>query len=246
MARQSPDGRLGCAVWHRKERDMLTPTLRRIATSAAYTLLWCEGLGVLVEDVLLLKQNRQLQAALHVPPQVAVGKQLRNLSALTLAGELEQIPLPSSDRKRLLIITFSPVCPACEDNRRGWLALAAKLKTRSDWRVMWTSRDSVGLTAERLSAEDKSSCEILADPPYRTYLQLGMAAVPKTIAVRADGSVDRAWEGRLQGEGWDEIAAYFGVSGLVSSGACGQGPMGPARISRWARQGVEGLEREDG
>lgn len=187
-------------------------TLRRIAASAGYTLLWCAGLGVLVEDVLLLRQNHHLRDALDGVTSVTSGTRLQNLAAVSLAGSLEQIRLPSSDSERLLIISFSAACQFCLQNRPGWLALTAELKARRDWRVVWVSRDPVAFTAEHLGKGDASECEILADPPYRTYLQLGMGAVPKTIAVGAGGVVERVWEGKLQPAEWNQIASYFQVS----------------------------------
>jgi len=161
---------------------------------------------------------------MDAPPQVPLGKQLRNLAGVSLEGQMKQISLPSLDPERLLIVTFSPGCPACRENLRGWLALAAQLKSRPGWRVVWISGDPVGFTADHLAQEHTSSVEILADPPYRTYLELGMAAVPNTIVVRPGGIVECVWQGRLGAAEWKRIAEYFKVSGLVSSPGEGASP----------------------
>ena len=188
---------------------MLNSTLRRVASTALTTLLWCAGFGVLLEDAILVRQNRQLRAVMSTPPEIPVGRQLRDLAAVSLNGKIEQISLPSSDSERLLIVTFSPGCPACRENFRGWLALTAQLKSHPGWRVLWISRDPIGITADEVGRQGISSIEILADPPYRTYLQLAMGAVPKTIVVGTDGTVQRVWQGRLQNDDWKQIAAYF-------------------------------------
>ena len=49
-------------------------------------LLWLAALGVLVENVSLLRQNRSLQEA--AAPQIAAGTQLQMLSGLTLDGRV--------------------------------------------------------------------------------------------------------------------------------------------------------------
>ena len=192
---------------------MFSARLRKVAGTTVTTVMWCAGFGVLVEDAVLLRQNQRLRAAMTQAPQLPVGKQLRDIAAVSLDGHLQQVELPTSDSQRLLIITFSPGCPACRDNMTGWAALTAQLKTRPDWRVLWVSRDPVQLTTERFTHEKTN--DVLADPPYHTYLELGLGAVPNTIAVGAGGVVDRIWKGRLQPAEWDQIAAYFRVSTLV-------------------------------
>jgi hypothetical protein len=84
-------------------------------------VIWIAGLGVLAANVLLLRQNRSLQDTLA--PQITSGAQFERLAGLTLDDRLEPIALPSGDSK-VLIITFSPGCPACQANREGWTKLA--------------------------------------------------------------------------------------------------------------------------
>ncbi len=72
-------------------------------------LLWLAGLGVLAENIFLFQENRRLSEALA--PQITAGTQLQMLSGVALDGRLEPVTLPSADSK-LLIITFSPRCPA--------------------------------------------------------------------------------------------------------------------------------------
>jgi len=50
----------------------------------------------------------------------------------------------------------------------------------------------------------------LAEPPYGTYVQLGLARVPNTLLVGAEGRVEKVWAGRMDQAGWNTMFAYFG------------------------------------
>lgn len=169
-------------------------------------LLWLAALGVLAENVVLFRQNRRLSDALA--PQIAVGTQLRMLSGLSLDGRVEAVSLPSTGSK-LLIITFSPGCPACQANQDGWRKLASALDQKGV-RVLWLSRDPIEITRDYCLKHGIPLSDTLADPPYRTYLQLGLARVPNTVLVAPGGMVEKVWAGRLDPAGWNSAYTYFG------------------------------------
>ena len=169
-------------------------------------LLWLAGLGVLAENIFLFLQNRHLSEALA--PQITAGTQLQMLSGVALDGRLEPVTLPSADSK-LLIITFSPSCPACQANQDGWMRLASTLEQRGV-RVLWVSRDPIEITRDYCLKHDIHLFDTLADPPYRTFAQLGLARVPNTLLVGAEGRVEKVWTGRLDQAGWNMMFAYFG------------------------------------
>jgi peroxiredoxin len=170
--------------------------------------IWLAAVGVLVENVLLLQQNRAMHQALD--PQITAGAQLEMLTGLTLDGRNQPLELPSPNSK-LLIITFSPGCPACQANQEGWKKLAGALEQRGV-RVLWFSRDTVEITRDYCMKHGIPFSDTLADPPYRTYVQLGLARVPNTVLVRADGTVEKVWAGRMDQAGWQTMFAYFGQS----------------------------------
>ena len=169
-------------------------------------LLWLAGLGVLAENIFLFRQNRHLSEALA--PQISVGTQLQTLVGVTLDGRLEPVTLPSADSK-LLIITFSPGCPACQANQDGWMRLASTLEQKGV-RVLWVSRDPIEITRDYCLKHGIRLSDTLADPPYRTFAQLGLARVPNTLLVGAEGRVEKVWAGRLDQAGWNTMFTYFG------------------------------------
>ena len=169
-------------------------------------LLYLAALGVLVENVSLLRQNRSLQEA--VAPQIAAGTQLQMLSGLTLDGRIAPVGFPALGSK-LLILTFSPGCPACRANQDRWMRLANTLAQKGDVRVLWVSRDPIEITKEYCLKHGIPLSDTLADPPYRTYTQLGLAWVPNRVLVRAEGIVEKVWAGRLDQASWNTMLTYF-------------------------------------
>ena len=176
-------------------------------TKTIEILLWLAALGVLVENISLLRQNRHLQEA--VAPQIAAGTQLQMLSGITFDGRIVPVGFPALGSK-LLILTFSPGCPACQANQAKWINLANTLGQKGGVRVLWVSRDPIEVTKEYCLKHGIPLSDVLADPPYRTYAQLGLARVPNTVLVDASGTVERVWPGRPDQAGWDTLFAYFG------------------------------------
>src|SRR6267142_3149819 len=168
--------------------------------------LWLAGLGVLAENIFLFRQNRHLSEALA--PQIMAGTQLWMLAGIAFDGRLEPVTLPPADSK-LLIITFSPGCPACQANQDGWMRLASTLEQKGV-RVLWVSRDPIEITRDYCVKHGIPLSDVLADPPYRTFAQLGLTRVPNTLLVEPDGRVEKVWAGRPDQVGWDTMFAFFG------------------------------------
>jgi hypothetical protein len=80
------------------------------------------------------------------------------------------------------------------------------------WRIAWISRDPVELTADYCRERQMPLTEVYADPPYRTYTQLSLKAVPNTVVVGTDGLVEKVWHGRIDQDAAQSVLAYFGIS----------------------------------
>jgi peroxiredoxin len=168
--------------------------------------LWLVGLGVLAENVSLFQQNRHLSEA--SAPQITAGTQVEMLAGIAFDGRLEPVALPAAGSK-LLVITFSRGCPACQANQEGWMRLASALKQKAV-SVLWVSRDPVEITRDYCVKHGIPLSDTLADPPFRTFAQLGLARVPNTFLVGGAGRVEKVWAGRLDQAGWKTLFAYFG------------------------------------
>jgi peroxiredoxin len=193
--------------------------------AAVTTLLWISALGVLAENIVLSRQNRRLLQV--VSPQITSGTELQMISGLALDGHVEPVSLPSG-RSKLLLITFSPGCPACQANQEGWTDLARMLRPKGV-RVLWVSRDQIDVTREYCLKHGVPLIDVVADPPYQTYLELGLARVPNTVLVGASGNVEKVWAGQLGPTGWNSVFAYFRERQGTDSAARNQvGPVATA------------------
>src|SRR5260370_7637743 len=142
-------------------------------------LLWFVALGVLAENVFLFLQNRRLSDALA--PQITAEAQLQMLSGLALDGRPQQVTLPESG-SNLLIITFSPGCPACQANQDGWKKLANTLELKGV-RVLWVSRDPIEITRNYCSKHGIQLSDVLAHPPSRPFAQPAPCPLPTTFLI---------------------------------------------------------------
>jgi len=112
---------------------------RFVLRTAFQVLLGCAAVAVLIQNFILLRQNRQLRdIQLTAGTVIGVGTRLRNLAGLSLDGQLRTLPSPTAGAG-LLLITFSPGCPACRANQSGWADLARRVEQRG-WSVLWVSR----------------------------------------------------------------------------------------------------------
>ncbi len=180
-------------------------------------LVWLAAVGVLAENIWLFQQNRRLKDALA--PEILAATQLQALAGVSLDGRFVPIDLPPPGAK-LLIITFSPGCPACRANLEGWTKLASTLKQKGI-RVVWVSRDPTDITKEYCASHGIPLQDTLADPPHRTWLQLQLAAVPNTVLVGPAGRVEQVWRGQLNEASWSAVFAYFGEGQGIGSQARG-------------------------
>ena len=103
---------------------------------------------------------------------------------------------------------FFSELPSLQSNQEGWKKLTGTLEQRGV-RVLWVSRDTVETTRDYCMTHGISLSDTLADPPYRTYVQLGLARVPNTMLVSANGTVEKVWAGSLDQSGWKAIYGSF-------------------------------------
>ncbi len=208
--------------WLSAKGEVTTPKSK--FGKAVELLIWVAALGVLAENIILFQQNRRLLEA--AAPQIAAGTRLQMLAGLSLDGHLEPVTLPPAG-SRLLIITFSPGCPACQANQDGWMRLASTLEQKGV-RVLWVSRDPIEITRDYCAKHGIRLSDALADPPYRTHAQLGLARVPNTLLVGPGGTVEKVWAGRLDQAGWNTVFAYFGERQEMASPARSEVGANPA------------------
>src|SRR6185437_1073828 len=109
------------------------------------------ALAILVQNLLLLKDNRALREAASRPDAdmaIPVGRLVRDITGSTMEGKLRTVSIPDQPSEKLLIFTFSPGCSFCRASLGSWLRLSKELESRPEWHVLWVSRDPLSVTKQ--------------------------------------------------------------------------------------------------
>ncbi|HET9167639.1 MAG TPA: redoxin domain-containing protein [Candidatus Angelobacter sp.] len=142
---------------------------------------------------------------------IPTGRVLRHVAAASSNGELKTISMPAAPSEKLLIMAFSPTCESCQASQPAWKSLAKELRARLGWRVLWISRDPIQNTIAYCREQQIPLEDTVADPTYRTYMQLALKVVPSTVVVGDGGRVEKVWSGRVDEKQWGEISSYFNL-----------------------------------
>ena len=160
--------------------------LRPARTRSIFQIvLWCLAGVLLIQNLLLLRQNGKLRRLANRQP--VLGDTLRDLAGVQTDGTLHKIPMPTGGSERLLIITFSANCPTCLRNEPGWRKVIKELEGRPAWKVVWVSRDTIDVTRRHFDSSSGWQLTVFCDPPYRTWFQLELQTLPNTIVVGPGG-----------------------------------------------------------
>src|SRR5215470_12015632 len=166
--------------------------------------------ALIAENIILLRQNHRLKTELPLPSALAVHREepLREIGGVGFDGRFRSVEMPRSATEHLLIFTFAPRCPECVLSKSFDAALSEQAK-KLGWRTVWISRGSVEETRAFCNTSGIPLEETLVNPPYATYLRLGLAAVPQLVAVGENGKVDEVWLGRLTPESAKSAARFL-------------------------------------
>jgi hypothetical protein len=167
-------------------------------------------IALIAENVILLRQNHRLKNELPLPSALAVHREepLSDIGGIGFDGRFHTVEMPKSSADHLLIFTFSPRCPECTLSQPLDIALSAQAR-KLGWRTVWISRGNPEETRAFCAGSGVPLEETLVNPPYPTYLKLGLAAVPQIVAVGENGKVDEVWLGRLTPESAKSAAQFL-------------------------------------
>jgi len=173
------------------------PTLRKSLNFVLPLLV----MALIAENIILLRQNHRLKTELPLPSALAVHREepLHDIGGVGFDGRFHTVEMPRSAAEHLLVFTFAPRCPECILSKSFDAVLSAQAK-KLGWRTVWISRGSLEETLAFCNASGIPLGETLVNPPYPTYLRLGLAAVPQLVAVGENGRIDEVWLGRLTPE----------------------------------------------
>ena len=157
--------------------------------------------ALIAENIVLMRQNHRLKTELPLPSALIVHREapLRDIGGVGLDGRFHTVEMPRSAAEHLLVFTFAPQCPECVLSEPLDATLSAQAK-KLGWRTLWISRGDPEETRTFCNASGIPLEETLVNPPYATYVRLGLAAVPQAVAVGENGKVEEVWLGRLTPE----------------------------------------------
>lgn len=182
--------------------------MKRIVVPAALVIL----LGA---NIHLLLQNRRLKTVGPVVSlnEIAPQKILRSIGGVDLGGRYTLLNF-DEQAPRTLLITYSALCPYSEANRSFWLRLTHSADPQH-WRIVWVSRDPL-INTQAFAAKYQVPAMFFAEPAHRTYSQLAMEIVPRTVAVDRHGVVEKVWAGSLSDAQKISIEQHLSARSMAS------------------------------
>lgn len=166
--------------------------------------------GLCVANGLLIKQNRNLKAAIagNQPEFLKPGDHVGSFAANTLSDERQTVNYAASTKTVLLV--FRPGCPACERTLPYW----KEIKTvcdRKGYQIFGISLDSTANTSDFLKANGLN-LEVFPGPNAQFKNTYKLNLTPLTIVIANDGKVEKVWPGALTENSKAEVETYFGIS----------------------------------
>ena len=185
---------------------MFHPNLRTLLNVVLPLLV----VALIAENIVLLRQNHRLKTELPLPSALEVHREepLHDIGGVGFDGRFHTVEMPRSAAEHLLVFTFGPRCSECVLSKSLDASLSAQAK-KLGWRTVWISRGNPEETRAFCNASGIPLEETLVNPPYATYLRLGLAAVPQRVAVGENGKVEEVWLGRLTTESAKSAAKFL-------------------------------------
>ena len=185
---------------------MFRPALRKSLNFVVPLL----AVALIAENIILLRQNNRLKTELPLPSALIVHREepLHDIGGVGFDGRFHTVEMPRSAAEHLLIFTFASRCPECVLSEPLDASLSAQAK-KLGWRTVWISRGNPEETRAFCIGSGIPLEETLVNPPYSTYLRLGLAAVPQLVAIGENGKVEEVWLGRLTTESAKSAAQFL-------------------------------------
>ncbi|MDT7541995.1 MAG: AhpC/TSA family [Acidobacteriota bacterium] len=185
--------------------------------------LWLLLIALTISNLLLLRQNMKMRAAL-TPPKLETlhaGDRVQPFMAEDLRGGKIDVSYNGTGAKRVLLY-FTPTCPFCRQQFAYWHEVFVRAD-RERFEVLGVVSDK----EDKEKMEDylrQFGCAADSQTPLRAALvpddvrcNYKLMATPITLIVNNNGTVDKAWSGRWSGEEMAKAGETFGVSFSVAA-----------------------------
>ncbi len=167
--------------------------------------------SLVIMNALLVWQNRSLKTSISEANRSIVLKQgsmLPPLSGLDARGGKVDFRY-GIDRRKTLLLVFSPSCGYCTENMPNWQAIARNLDADS-YRVIAVSTLPQGVE-EYVNEYSLGDIPVIADADPKSKVSYEMGITPQTILIDPDGRVEEVWIGLIGDEDKIDIENTLGV-----------------------------------
>lgn len=167
---------------------------------------------LLILNVILVKQNISLKASLSTRPKrdssLEPGMKVPALEGKDLDGN-EMIISYGSDRRKTVLLSFSPQCGFCEKNMPNWDAIT-KNANKDLFRVAAVSLIAHG-TKEYIARHNFVDTPLIAEIKAENKIAYKFNSTPQTLLIDADGKVEKVWTGLIRGEVRKEVEQALSI-----------------------------------
>lgn len=182
-------------------------TRRKFTLKRIDILLSLVILALAVTNLILIKQNRSLKAAMAPTPPDSLqqGTRLPSFAANTISGNRRTVDFSASEKTVLLV--FQADCPACERIVSLW----KDIKADSDRRQFQTFGISFDDQAKANSFLKGSGLDLESfaglDVAFKN--RYGLRETPLTIVINRTGNVEKVWVGSPDDGTAENVRNYF-------------------------------------
>jgi peroxiredoxin len=155
--------------------------------------------------VLVIKNQANINAKNKEPK---VGMKMSYFSGFNEKGEEVSFEW-EKDKRKTLVLVFSPTCGFCKKNMVNWQAILKDID-RTKFRPLLVSGITTNVM-EYLEYYKIENVPILFQPEPKLVVEYAMYMTPQTILMDSNGTVEKNWMGAIQPEQKSEIEQMLEV-----------------------------------
>jgi peroxiredoxin len=151
-------------------------------------------------NIVLVVKNQTYANAKNVEPKV--GMKMSHFSGFNENGEEISFEW-EKDKRKTLVLAFSPKCGFCKKNMVNWEAILKDID-RTKFRPFLVSSLSTNVK-EYLESYKIENVPVIFQPDPKLIAEYAMYMTPQTILLDSGGKVEKNWIGDIQSEQKSEI-----------------------------------------
>ena len=157
-------------------------------------------------NIVLVIKNHGFENARNIEPKV--GMKMSPFLGFNKNGEEVSFEW-EKDKRKTLILVFSPKCGFCNKNMVNWKAILNDID-RTKFRPFLVSGITTDVN-EYIESYDLENVPLLFQPEPKLVVEYAMYITPQTILLDSNGTVEKNWIGEIQPNQKSEIEQLLNV-----------------------------------